>query len=358
MGFIIQINNSILVDGTEFGSFYHNNRPNFKFDNLENFLEPRSVDQDHLRYSGYDSNVKSTIFADARPADIVEGDGIVTASDMDCNIKQGYLEMEIVYYERLLKGHNSYLFPTHELLKLFYWFSKSANITNSEGRLRKIKQEVLGKAKVLNEFNLASESMRSYEDLLNSTCDFYSELMFASICNIGGLDVTFNKANDFLINGQVAEVKAIHDDYNRTDFEQNNSLLTKSLPNSYRINDLKDEISEQLDREKWRDHLSKAVCQKGKIVFVNATQSPALGRLAVFIEEHGLQQDIKKIVYKAKEFMDKSDVIPAVIAMEAMHNRHVISSLLFLVPITRLNGSAEIDEKRYNRNYINENIFL
>jgi hypothetical protein len=71
-----------------------------------------------------------------------------------------------------------------------------------------------------------------------------------------------------------------------------------------------------------------------------------------------LQQDIKKIVYKAKEFMDKSDVIPAVIAMEAMHNRHVISSLLFLVPITRLNGSAEIDEKRYNRNYIKENIFL
>ncbi len=358
MGFIIQINNSIIVDGTEFGSFYHNNRPNFKFDNLGNFLDPRSVDQDHLRYSGYDLNVKSTIFVDARPADIVEDDGIVTTSDMDCNIKQGYLEMEIVYYERLLKGHNSYLFPTHELLKLFYWFSKNANITNSEGRLRKIKQEVLGKAKVHNDFNLASESMRSYEDLLNSTCDFYSELMFASICNIGGLDVTFNKANDFLINGQVAEVKAIHDDYNRTDFEQNNSLLTKSLPNSYRINDLKDEISEQLDRKKWCDHLSKAVCQKGKIVFVNATQSPALGRLAVFIEEHGLQQDIKKIVYKAKEFMDKSDVIPAVIAMEAMHNRHVISSLLFLVPITRLNGSAEIDEKRYNRNYIKENIFL
>jgi len=94
----------------------------------------------------------------------------------------------------------------------------------------------------------------SYEDLLNSTSDFYSELMFASICNIGGLDVTFNKANDFLINGQVAEVKAIHDDYNRTDFEQNNSLLTKLLPNSYLIEDLNDEISEQLDRKKWHQH--------------------------------------------------------------------------------------------------------
>jgi hypothetical protein len=356
MGFIIQINNSIIINGTEFGSFYHNNRPNFKFDNLGNFLEPRSADQDHLTYSGYDLNVKSTIFADARPTEIVEGDGIVTASDTDCNIKQGYLEMEIVYYDYLLSGRNSYLFPTHELLKLFYWFSKV--LANSEGKLRKIRQEALGKAKVLNDSNLASESKKSYEDLLNSTFDLYSELMFASICQIRGLDVTLNEVNDFVINGREAEVKAIHDDYNRTDFDENNRLLTKSLPNSYRIDDLYDEISDQLVRKKWCDHLSKAVCQKGKIVFVNATQSPALGRIAVFIEEHGFQRDIKKIIYKAMEFMDKNDLIPVIIAMEAIHIPYVLSSLLFLVPITLSNGSAEVDKKRYNRNYIKENIFL
>lgn len=132
MGFIIEINKSIIVDGTEFGSFYHNNRPNFAFDNLGNFLEPRSTDQDHLMYSGYDLSVKSTIFADATPTEIMESVGILTTSDTDCNIKQGYLEMEIVYYDYLLNGRNSYLFPTHELLKLFYWSSKSASITNSE----------------------------------------------------------------------------------------------------------------------------------------------------------------------------------------------------------------------------------
>jgi len=78
----------------------------------------------------------------------------------------------------------------------------------------------------------------------------------------------------------------------------------------------------------------------------------------VFIEEQGIQRDIKKVVCKALDFMDKSDVIPVIIAIEAMHTRHVLSSLLFLAPITCLSGSADIDKKRYNRNYIKDNIFL
>ncbi|HET7285108.1 MAG TPA: hypothetical protein VFI70_10520, partial [Nitrososphaeraceae archaeon] len=148
----------------------------------------------------------------------------------------------------------------------------------TQGKLRKIKQEILGKAKVIDKFNLTSESMKSYEDLLNSSCDFYSELMFASICQINGLDVGLNKLNDFVINGQIAEVKSIHDNYNRTYFDENKGLLTKSITDSYRIDDLLDQISTKLLQKKWFDHLSTAIGkQKGKIVFVNATQSPDLG---------------------------------------------------------------------------------
>jgi hypothetical protein len=44
-----------------------------------------------------------------------------------------------------------------------------------------------------NIFNLGSESIWSYEDLLNSTSDLHSELMFASICQIRGMDVTLNR---------------------------------------------------------------------------------------------------------------------------------------------------------------------
>lgn len=162
-----------------------------------------------------------------------------------------------------------------------------------------------------------------------------------------GIDVMLNKVNDFVINGQVAEVKSIHDDYNRTHFDRNNGLLTKSLTDSYRIDDLLDEISNQLIRKKWYDHLSKAIGkQKGKVVFVNATQSPHLGRVSVFIEEHSLQRDIKKTIDKAMEFIDKNDVIPVVVTMEALRNLHVVSSLLFLLPITRINENPEIEYEK------------
>jgi hypothetical protein len=83
--------------------------------------------------------------------------------------------------------------------------------------------------------------------------------------------------------------------------------------------------------------------QNGKIVFVNATQSPNLGRITVFIEEHNLKRDIKKILKSAMEFMDKQDVLPVVVTMEAIHNLHVVSSMLFLLPIRRLNGCSQID---------------
>jgi hypothetical protein len=48
------------------------------------------------------------------------------------------------------------------------------------------------------------------------------------------------------------------------------------------------------------------------------------------------------------EFKDKNDVVPVIVTMEAIHKIHVVSSILFLLPITRLKGNTEIDMKRYN----------
>jgi|GEM_PF-2051128 hypothetical protein len=183
--------------------------------------------------------------------------------------------------------------------------------------------------------------------------------MFASICQIRGMDVTLNTENDLVINDQIAEVKSIHDVYNRTHFDQNDGLSTRSVTDSFKIDDLADEISTQLLRKKWYDHLSKAIGkQKGKIVFVNATQSPDLGRGTVFIDEHNLERDIKKIIHKAMKYIDKNDVIPVIVTMEAIHKLHVVSSLLFLLPITCLNVNPEIGMRRYNKNFLKQNIFL
>jgi hypothetical protein len=58
MAFIIRINDSVIVDGTEFVTFYNDNRflPSFaifNFDKLADFLKPRPIDQDYMKYSGY-----------------------------------------------------------------------------------------------------------------------------------------------------------------------------------------------------------------------------------------------------------------------------------------------------------------
>jgi hypothetical protein len=171
------------------------------------------------------------------------------------------------------------------------------------------------------------------------------------------VDVTLNSANDFVINNQIAEVKSIHGDFSRAHFDQKNGLLIKSIPNSYSINDLDYDISRQLIRKKWFEHLSKAIGkQKGKIVFLNATQSPELGRLCIFIEERNLQKDIIKIIHNAIEFIDNKEVIPAVVTMEAIYNPYVTPMLLhhfyFLyLSYTRM-GMQKIHINRYNKNYI------
>jgi hypothetical protein len=100
MGFMIKIKDSVVVDGTDFVRNYYDNKPNFNFDNVGNFLTPRLVDQDYLEYSGYNLNVKSNIYRDAISTKIIDCYRKITAPDTNSSIILGYLEMELVYYER------------------------------------------------------------------------------------------------------------------------------------------------------------------------------------------------------------------------------------------------------------------
>jgi hypothetical protein len=77
--------------------------------------------------------------------------------------------------------------------------------------LRKIKQELLEKSRVLNNFNKASESLQESDNLINFTSDAYSELMFATSGEINGHTISFEKNKDFIINQIDAEVKSFHD---------------------------------------------------------------------------------------------------------------------------------------------------
>ena len=74
-------------------------------------------------------------------------------------------------------------------------------------KLLQVKKDILSKSKLLDRYYKSSESPNAYEDLLNTTSDFHSEMMFAVLshdCH----QVSLNKKDDFVIDSNIAEVKS------------------------------------------------------------------------------------------------------------------------------------------------------
>jgi hypothetical protein len=106
----------------------------------------------------------------------------------------------------------------------------------------------------------SSESVVAYEDLLDTTCDLYSEMMFATLSQLHGHDVYLNKNYDFIVDNHISEVKSIHDKFDIKKLDLNSSpWLQMSLPNSFTIDSIKELISSQVTRNKWICHLEKAI---------------------------------------------------------------------------------------------------
>lgn len=123
----------------------------------------------------------------------------------------------------------------------------------------------------------SSDLNTSYLDLLNSINDFSNELMFASLCKSNNLSISIKGNYDFVINDNInVEVKIIHDkltDQEINEINQSTNTIQKTLPIEYTVDNIKREISYQLIRKKWTDHLNKAINdQNGKIIFISVTQ--------------------------------------------------------------------------------------
>ena len=91
-----------------------------------------------------------------------------------------------------------------------------STIPDSSSKLLQIKKEIFGKSKVISGPSRASQSSDELrEDLLNSASDFYGEMMFASLSHRSGHSISLTKSDDFIIKNNVAEVKSIHDKFDK-----------------------------------------------------------------------------------------------------------------------------------------------
>jgi hypothetical protein len=325
-------------------------------DKIKSDLVPSIVDDDYIVCYGYKINVKSTIFKDAKSSDLIKGFNLIIDSTENEDIFKSFFKVEIYNYCLYLSGFDAYYLPSLEFLKLCYWFYMCSQILESQPKLFQIKREVLSKSQVLNSY---SEASQAYEDLLNSTSDFYSEMMFAVLSHKFGHNVSFNKTNDFIIDKNIAEVKSIHDKFDKKILDKDSSILKMSLRDNFGYEDLLDIIYHQITRKKWVDHLERAIKkQKAKIILFNVTQSQQLQPVSIFLEEKQLRRSFEYTLAKCIPFINNDECIPVLVILENIHQYHIMSFFCFLVPVKDKNNNPELDLCNYNPSYLKNKIFL
>ena len=222
------------------------------------------------------------------------------------------------------------------------------------------KNEILGKSRAIKKHSKASESIEAYEDLLNTTSDFYTEIMFAVLSQLSGYNISLNKTNDFVVDNKVAEVKSIHDIFDTNLLDKNaRPFLQMSLTTNFSLHDLKQTIAEQVSRNKWKYHISKAIKkQNGNIILVNATQSQGLQPVSIFLEEKKLRQTFNHILDESLAHIKSNDSNPVLVILETMGINHIVTPFWFPVPITNKFTNPELDLNRYNVVYITNNLHI
>lgn len=354
------LNGIVLIDGSKFIEMYSKNAPNFNIEQIRKTINPKVIDDSYLTSLGYKINTRATIFAGAKPTDVIKGWELVTLDDTNQDLFEAFFDLEIYNYDRKVAGVSSYMVPILDLLKFCYWYYMCSQIPESEAKLLHVKKTILGKSRKVKKYRRSSDSVKAYEDLINTAWDLYSEMMFAAISRSNGFPVTLNKTDDFVITNNIAEVKSIHDRIDRESMDKrSDSLLVKSLADSFNMNNLKQLIGHQITRNKWIRHLKKAIEeQEAEIVLINATQSQEMHAVSIFLEQEHLRKSFSDILKKCLSFVNEGSLIPVLVLLETIHERHIVTPFGFKVPIIQGQGSRQLDESKLSLDFATNNILL
>jgi hypothetical protein len=160
------------------------------------------------------------------------------------------------------------------LLRLCYWYYNCSSIETFHIKENEIREKIRGALLMVE--NSSEAELQDKLDIFRTAIDCCSsEVMFASLATKVGRQVSFDGVHDLVINDIPAEVKTIHNKIIlKMDNEGNHYVMAKG--EKFGEISLKPEIVEEVARKKWGDHIGKAICQGGLIIFVNATFSSVL----------------------------------------------------------------------------------
>ena len=359
------------IDFSGFDTWWKSANPSVTYQVTQAQSTPVYVDDCHVSIFEWKINVKSRIFEYASSKEVINGWNLI-----DKNLKilgSSILDLFVPISRLMLIEYNSIMassgnlsitsmptliatnFGIISLLKLAYWhnkcFNSSSTFSSKEVELR---QKLSGFVKTFNDST--NQITNKLEKIINDIDDCVSELMFAGLSVNSGRLLLFDDIHDFSINDIPCEVKTIHDQVIIAHTYDGKTVIGSKKEEFGELS-LKDEIVEQVMRNKYKFDIKKAVEQGGKIIFIDASFSTVAHDVAAIDYNNDIDGNRKfnQLLQNALQNCQACSSLPVIVGVGSVAFFQQQSFVWyqtyysFYVPIIiAKGGKVMLDESRYN----------
>ena len=361
------------VDFSGFDVWWKSANPTITYQVTQSQAIPVYIDDCHVSIFEWKINVKYRIFEYASSKEVMNGWNLI-----DKNLKilgSSIFDLFVPISRSMLIEYNSIMafygnlsirsipistainFGIISLLKLAYWYNKCSNSSSTFSLKEvKVREKLTGFVKA---FNQSSNDLTSkLEKIINGIDDCVSELMFAGLAVNSGKPLSFDGIHDFSINDIPCEVKTIHDQMIVTK-DNDGKTVVGSKKEKFGELSLKDEMVEQVLRNKYKSDIKKAVEQGGKIIFIDVSFSTVAHDVAAIDYKNNIDGNKKfnQLLQNALQHMQASlsDSLPVIVSVDSVAFFQQQSFVWyqtyysFYVPIIiAKEGKVMLDESRYS----------
>ena len=328
--FRFKVNNRTIVDSEKFVSEVEGTVLNFRLEDSD--IAPCVVDSESLAIGGWKLNVVSLIDSEATSEFVAEGWKSLEQLVPLRRLMIPFLISTVIYYARFgvapIEPHWT------SLLRLCFWYQKCLGINDSHFHYKQseIKRAILKPLSNTEKFrNKPKDFLPAMEQLNKTVTSYTSELEFPSLAYEQGYAVSFNKENDFVIDGLPVEVKSVrshitieHQESGIPNLKIHGQVFGEKV-NHY------DELCNFIkSRKVWR-HICKGYCQNGKIIFLDATYTFASILLYLLTPNKEVDLSFGGALKVAVKIAKEKKHLPVIVTASVCSEKQRL--LAFVVPI-------------------------
>jgi hypothetical protein len=368
------------INTSEFKKWWYSSYPSLNISPNSEQMTLICHDKNNISISGWRINIKSRLYEEANVNDVKKGMLLISKKLEEkgtsfTDLFKPIFQTLIIDFNKIQKINNGKFYFTIpfssksfnlaiiSLIQLFYWYYKLSELPSFYIKEKEIFEKLLGLIKRRNENNDVNMELQ-LEKFRDDIDDCISELMFAGLILNFNMEVSFKDEHDFMLQNIPCEVKTIHDEI-VLGKEQNNNIVPMSKKEDFGHLSLKDEIIEQILRNKYKKDIKEAIEQGGKIVFINASFSTVAHDILSmdFMNNIDGNKKFKEILLKLIDIGPSPEIknIPVIVgigAVSSVKNEFVWYQTYFTFTVPVIIDSKQqlhLDENNYN-NYIKNNL--